>query len=38
MAQAVAKATGSTNAPGTSVAAPAGRPRDFAEAFGRVKV
>jgi hypothetical protein len=38
VASAVAKATGSTSAPGASVAQPASRPRDFAEAFGRVKV
>ena len=37
VAQAVAKATGSTSQPGTSVANPAGRPKDFAEAFGRMK-
>lgn len=36
MAQAVAKSTGSTNAPGTSPAAPAGRPRSFAEGFGTI--
>lgn len=36
MAQAVAKSTGSTNAPGTSPAAPAGRPQTFAEGFGAI--
>lgn len=38
VAQAVAKATGSTSPPGTAPAAPAARPTDFAEAFGRLKV
>lgn len=38
MATAVAKATGATSVPGTSVAGTAARPKDFSEAFGRLKV
>ncbi len=38
VAQAVAKSTGSTSAPGTAPAAPAGRPSSFEEAFTRVKL
>jgi len=37
VAQAVAKATGSTSQPGTAVAGVATRPKDFTEAFGRIK-
>jgi hypothetical protein len=37
VAQAVAKATGSTSAPGTAVAGVAKRPTDFAEAFSRIR-
>jgi hypothetical protein len=37
LATAVAKATGSTSQPGTSVAGAAGRPKDFAEAFSRIR-
>jgi hypothetical protein len=37
VASAVAKATGSTNAPGTAVAGTATRPKDFADAFSRIK-
>jgi hypothetical protein len=38
VAQAVAKSTGSTSTPGTTPAAPAGRPKDFHSAFGRIPV
>lgn len=38
VAQAVAKSTGSTSAPGTAPAAPAGRPTSFEDAFQRVTV
>lgn len=38
LAQAVAKSTGSTAAPGAAPAAPAGRPRDFREGFGRLSM
>jgi hypothetical protein len=37
VAQAVAKATGSTSAPGTATAGVAKRPTDFAEAFSRIR-
>jgi len=37
LATAVAKATGSTSQPGTSVAGSTARPKDFAEAFSRIK-
>ena len=38
VSQAVAKSIGSTSGPGAAPAAPAGRPKSFEDAFGRVRV